>query len=887
MLMLTNNMLNIWHAGRIWLERLRATLFRSKREHDLESEIEYHLDSLAAGYVKKGLNELDARLAAKRDFGALEPMKETYRDRRGFPLIESMGQDLRFAWRGLRKSPVFALVAVGSLALGIGANTAIFSFVNAILLMHLPVPQAERLVMADSVVNIASLDELLKHNTIFDGLFGRFQTTANLMLKDQPQWISAELVTGQYFSTLRVKPALGRMMTEADVQDAAGNPVCVLSFHIWQERFDGDPSIVGRSILVNGHPYRVIGVSERGFYGTDMQHRIDLEAPATRVGDFMPAFGKGSFDWVKGLSWLFPMGRLKADISRAVAQDRLEAQMRQLHPDSKKKLEFVDGSQGFGYMRNQFGKPILVLMAVVGIVLLAACANLANLLLARSQTRRKEFAVRASIGASRARLIRQSMVESTLLGLCGGAAGLAVGFWIHRTLLLYLNAGKPIGGVQVPFEARMVGFAVLLSLCAAVLFGIVPALQASRIDLVSGFKDDGAGMRHADGLLSRRVLTGLQITLSFIVLFAAGLLTQTLSRLKTVDVGFEPAQLVSLSVDPAANGHSPIETSRIYDELLRRTRLLRGVKAAALTLNPPFASSGMTMSMDIEVPGYTKRSGIDVPPPIRNVGPGYFATLNRKFLEGRDFSERDNAAAPRVAIVNEKFVKHYFAGLDSLHRHFRQGGGDLEIVGVVANTHDYSLKNGLEEIVYWAEKQSTHTALSLVARVQGKPEQFMPSLLAIVHGIDPRLPVSSIGTIDAGIDAGLSTERMLAFLSNLFAGLATLLAGIGLYGVISYSVTRRKREIGIRFAIGARRGDVAKLFLREVLVLIACGIAAGIPLALVSTTFLKSLLFGLSSTDTVSLCASVLALLLAAFLAIALPLRKATRVDPINALRYE
>jgi predicted permease len=291
--------------------------------------------------------------------------------------------------------------------------------------------------------------------------------------------------------------------------------------------------------------------------------------------------------------------------------------------------------------------------------------------------------------------------------------------------------------------------------------------------------------------------------------------------------------------------------------------------------------------MDIEVPGYTKRPGIDVPPSIRNVGPGYFATLNQKLLKGRDFSERDNAAAPRVAIVNEKFAKHYFAGVDVLHRHFRQGGRDMEIVGVVANTHDYSLKNGFEEMVYWAEKQSTHTALSLVARVQGKPEQIMPSLLAIVHGIDPRLPVSSIGTIDAGIDAGLSTERMLAFLSNLFAGLATLLAGIGLYGVISYSVTQRKREIGIRFAIGARRADVAKLFLQEVLVLIACGIAAGISMALASTTFLKSLLFGLSSTDIVSLCASGLALLLAAFLAVALPLWKATRVDPINALRYE
>jgi predicted permease len=808
-------------------------------------------------------------------------MSEVYFDRRGFSWWSSLGQDVRFAWRGLRKSPVFALVAVGSLALGIGANTAIFSFVNAILLTHLPVPHAERLVTADSLTTTQGLDEMVKRSTVFDGLFGRFQTTANLMLHDRPQWVSAELVTGQYFSTLQVKPALGRLMTEADVRDAAGNPVCVLSFPLWRERFDGDPSVVGKNVLVDGHPYRVIGVSERGFYGTDLQHRIDLQIPATRVADFMPAL-KG----VKTLSWLFPMGRLKPDISRPVAQDRMQALMRQMQPDSDRKLHLNDGSQGFGPMRYQFGTPLLALMAVVGIVLLAACANLANLLLARSQTRHKEFAIRASIGASRARLIRQSMVESMLLGVCGGMAGLAAGFWIHQTLLLYLNAGRSIGSLQIPFQTRVFAFTILLSLCTAILFGIVPALQSSRIDLVSGFKDDGTGIRPTDGLLSRRALTVLQIALSLIVLFAAGLLTQTLASLRTVDVGFEPAQLISLSVDPTANGYSSSEASRLYDELLRRARLTPGVKSAALTLNSPFASSGVGISMNVDVPGYTKKRG-DASPVVQVVSPRYFETLHQKFLSGRDFSARDNRATPRVAIVNEKFARHYFQGLNILHRHFRQGGEDMEIVGVVANTRDHSLRSMPTETVYWADKQSMTTALSMVARVVSKPEQIAPSLLAMVRSMDPRLPVSSIGTVDASIDAGLSTERMLAFLSNLFAGLATLLAGIGLYGVISYSVTRRRKEIGIRFAVGARRGDVAALFLREILVLIACGVATGIPLALGSTIFLKSLLFRLSTTDAVSLGAGVFALLLAAFLAIALPLWKATHVDPVDALHYE
>jgi predicted permease len=369
------------------------------------------------------------------------------------------------------------------------------------------------------------------------------------------------------------------------------------------------------------------------------------------------------------------------------------------------------------------------------------------------------------------------------------------------------------------------------------------------------------------------------------VVFAAGLLTQTLSRLRTVDLGFEAAKLISLSVDPAANGHSATESSAIYDELLRRTRLLPGVTAAALTLNSPFSNSGMALTMSVTLPGRAWKPG-DPSPSFRSVSPGYFATLNQSFIAGRDFSERDGPNAPRVAIVNEKFAQYYFPGQNALSRHFKQNG-DVEIIGIVKNVHDQNLRAGMEEVVYIAEKQSMTSHLSLLARVRGKPEQIIPSLLTIVRGIDPRLPVFSVNTINADINAGLSTELMLAFLSNLFAGLATLLAGIGLYGVISYSVARRKREIGIRFAIGARRTDVAQLFLREVLLVIGCGIAAGIPLALTSTTFLKSLLFGLSSTDTISLCASVLALLLAAFLAIALPLWKAIHVDPIASLRYE
>ncbi len=795
------------------------------------------------------------------------------------------------------RSPAFTAVAVASLALGIGANTAIFSFVNAILLKRLPVPEPSRLVTFAQTRHgdssgvswrMRTVDEMAKRASAFNGVFGRMPKAVNFSKGETAQWLMAELVTGQYFQTLEVGPAIGRVLAEDDIRNAAGNPVCVISYDLWQREFAGDPNVPGQSVFLNGHAYRILGVAAHGFGGSDLEHRFDLWVPATRIGDFMPAFGYATgVDWVKTLSWLSPMARLKPGLSRIQAEDQTQRLWQQIQfenagghaPDRPTVLQLKDGSQGLSSMRANFGKPALVLMAVAALVLLIACANLANLLLARAQARAKEFEVRASIGASSARLVRQLLMESMLLAALGGAAGIALSFWISRTLLALFNAGKSAWTAwTVTPDLTVLGFSIALIFATAILFGLFPAWQASRLSV-------SAGTGRLSRLVLRRILVIVQVALSLVVVFAAGLLTQTLRSLMTIDLGFRPDQVVALSVDPAANGHSSTEVTQILDEILRRARALPAVRAASLASSTPNGSWAISMSVD--VPGYTPKQAGDDIVAFNFISSDYFATLGQPLLRGRDFNDRDSMNSPRVAVVTEKFAHRFFGDQDPLGRKFRQGGGDIEIVGVVHDARDQSVRNGPEPTVYLPEKQGETSGLTVLVRSRREPAGIIPSLLAIVRSIDPRMPVYSVHTVDTDVGAGLSTEKILGYLSTLFAALAISLAGIGLYGVLAYSVVRRTREIGVRFAIGAQRRDVAGLFARESLFLMLAGLALGAPIALVSGRAFKSLLFGVAASDPLTLFLSLLVLAAAALLAMAIPLRRAASVDPTVALRYE
>jgi predicted permease len=809
--------------------------------------------------------------------------------------IDWVWRDVRIAFRAFLRSPLFMAVAVVSLAVGIGANTAIFSFVNAILLKQLPVPQPDRLVSfaeiikgetSDATWRMTTVDKLAKRNTVFSGVFGCFSKPVNFSRRDSSQWIMGELVTGEYFRTLQLTPAIGRFFTVEDVRNAKANPVCVLSYDFWQREFAGDPNAVAQSVLLNGHPYRVLGITPRGFFGAVLQHRADVQVPATRIGDFMPAFGDSTgVNWLDTLSWLTPMARLKPGITLAQAQQNVQAVYHGIEaengttPANQRELRLRDGSQGLNTLRSSFGRPALVLLAVAGIVLLVTCANLANLLLARAQVRSKEFAVRLSLGASRARLIQQLFVESLVIALCGGLGGTALSYWITGTLIALLNTGRSaVSAIVVQPDIHVLVFSFSLSLATALLFGLLPAWPASKQDSAETLRQQG----HAR---LRRMLVVAQVALSLTIVFAAGLLARTLRSLQTLDLGFQPDRVIALSVDPAANGYSSTEEARILDELLQRVRALPGVKAASLASSIPFGASAISLSF--EVPGHIAKNSSDEVADFNFISHDYFATLGQPLLRGRDFTSRDDSAHPRVAIVNRTFARKFWPDLDPIGRKFRQGGSDVEIVGVVKDARDRDLRAGPAESVYLPAQQAQTSGLTLLVRARANPAAVIPSLLALVAAVDRHMPVYAVHTLDVQVEAGLSSERMLGYLSALFAALATLLAGVGLYGVMAYSVTRRTREIGIRIATGAQQSDIGLLFARESLALIGLGLLIGVPVSFASVHVLKTLLFGVTTADPFTLAASVAILLAASAAATILPLRRAMRVSPMSALRYE
>ena len=543
--------------------RLRSFLAAwTRREHfegSLDEEVRFHLDAYAEDLVRSGVPRREAMRRARVHFGSVEGAKDECRQARGLRLADELRRDGRYALRGLRRSPLFTWMAVASLALGIGANTAIFSFVDAVLIQRLPVPEPDRLVTfaqthrgerTGVVWPLRTIDQLNERSPAFFGVFGWASMPVNLSIGDNGQRINGELVTGRYYRTLRVDPAVGRLLSDDDVRNAVADPVCVLGYGLWQRAFGGDPGVVGRTVFLNGHGYRVIGVTARGFNGAELNHRFDVGMPATRVGDFMPLFGGASgVERLNNMSWLRPMGRLETGVARAEAERQARLVLQQVDPDRLDQLWLEDGTQGFNTIRPRFGRPVQVLMGVVALVLLVACANLANLLLVRAQARAREFGVRLSLGASRARLMRQLFVETSVVVIVGGVGGVALSFWISDTLVAILNAGRPAtDAVHVTADAHVLVFSILVTCATAILCGLLPAWQATRPDLLSALKREPAASRAGNQAVWSRSLVVVQIAVCLVILFSAGLLTQTLRTLTTVDLGFEPEKVIALKL---------------------------------------------------------------------------------------------------------------------------------------------------------------------------------------------------------------------------------------------------------------------------------------------------------------------------------------------------
>jgi predicted permease len=827
--------------------------------------------------------------------------------------------DLHFALRTFVKSPVFTGVAVVSLALGIGANTAIFALLDQVLLRMLPVKDPQQLVqlrsegahhgsnMGYAALSYPMYRDFRDHNQVFNGVICRYPLELSLGLNGRAERLDGELVSGNYFQVLGIQAALGRVITPDDDRIPDGEPVAVLSYRFWMERFHGDPSVLGQSILVNGQRITVIGVSQQGFDGIEVGYSPKIRIPVAMKRAMTPGFE--IYDLENRRSrWVNVFARLRPGVSMLQAKaslqpfyhSMLEMEVRDKgfeHADAYTKQQFLrstidvmPGSRGRSTLRRQAEAPLWVLMAMVGLVLLIACANVANLLMARATGRQKEIAVRLAMGASRLRLVRQLMVESLLLALAGGAAGLLVAAWTDDLLLRLISIGNSPLELSTAPDLRILSFALAVSCFTGIVFGLVPALQSTRPDLAGTLKES-AGAVIGGHMRMRKALVVAQVFLSLLLVIGAGLFVRSLANLNKLDPGFRTHNVVAFSIGPSLNGYSKQRTGIFYRQLLDKLGSMAGVESAGLGVVRVLDNSDWEETIAVE--GYQPKPGEDMNPYYNAVSPGYCATLGLKLLAGREFLPSDTANSPKVGIVNEKWAQKYFHGRSAVGRHFGFGGDpgtktDIEIVGVVQDAKYDNMRDAMSAQNFVPFDQADLlVAVTMYVRTALKPEQMFAAIRGAVRDLDANLPVYGMRTLDEQLDQSLVAERLTAFLATVFGLLATLLAAIGLYGVMTYNVGRRTREIGIRIALGAPSPSVLWLVMREVLVMVGVGVAVALPAAWGLARLVQSQLYGIAPNDPLSLAAATLCIALVAALAGYIPALRATRIDPIRALRYE
>jgi predicted permease len=825
-----------------------------------------------------------------------------------------MLQDFQYAVRNLRRTPLFTAVALCSLALGIGANSAVFTIADQVLLRLIPVAHARELVSFSSpgpqsghvwgedTFSYPMYRDFRDHNNVFEGVAARFTTSLNLSYNNRSERISAELVSGTWFATLGLATVLGRGVTEADDLVPAAHPVVVLTYDFWKSRFAGNPAALNQTVLLNGHPMTVIGVTAPGYHGFDPGARVDVLVPTMMKAAMTPTWD-GLAD--RRTMWLQLVGRLRPGVSLHQAQASMEPyyhgllimEMQSLKFRSErsrsafatKPLIFVPAGKGLSDLRKQFSDPLLILLGIVGLLLLIACANVANLLLARAVGRQKEIAIRLAVGASRFVLVRQLVAESLVLSLAGGAIGILFAWWTGSALLTLLANAGDLPLTAAP-DVRVFAFTFGLSLITGVIFGIAPAWQATSPKLALTLKDYAGNVSAAGGHVRlRKALVISQVALSLLMLIAAALFARSLHNLKNVDLGIRRERLMSFAVDPSLAGYKADRIRHFAEEVQARTAATPRVQSAAVGVVPLLADDRAISAIFIE--GRQRNEDDDMAPWFDSVTPGYFATLGIPLLAGRDFTPRDRAEAPRVAIVNDVFANYYFPNQNPLGRRFgfaNRPKADIEIIGVVRGAKYATIEGKIPKEVYLAIAQDDNpSSLVVYARTAGEPKTVFTSLRREVNALDPALPINGLGTMEDQIDESLSAQRVMAGLSAFFGILATLLAAIGLYGVMAYTVTRRTREIGIRLALGAGRASLLKLVLREVAVLTCAGVLIAIPVALAVTRLLRSVLYGILPNDPLSILAAAILLAAVALLAGYIPAERATRVDPLTALRYE
>lgn len=892
--------------------RFRSFFRRAQVETELDEELHYHLGRKTEEGIANGLTAAEARRLALVELGGIEQRKEECRDARGLRWIEDFLQDLGYGFRWLRKSPGFSLIVVLALALGLGANTALFSLFNRVLLRALPVRHPEQLVVLNMVnersESIQSFSypmyrELRDKNSVFSGVLAQAGAEMNASYSGQSEKARGELVSGNYFETLGVQPWLGRLFTQADNKNPGAHPVAVLSYEYWQRRFGGDPTIVGGSLILNDHPTTVIGVTPPGFYGTDLAEATDIRVPMMMATVFRP-FPANRLENVDH-QWLDILARQKTGISRAQAEASLdvlyrqirEEEFRQLPPrtsdyDKRKRtshVKLLPGSQGLRQLQEQFSHALLILFGITLIVLLITCANLANLFLARNAARGTEIAMRLALGATRRRLIRQWLTESLLFALLGGGLGVVVATWTESALLYFLPANERLNLGGTRLDPAVFGFALAATVATAILFGIIPALQVSRRSLAAQWGDPRVVGSGLSPHRFRGALVLFQIALSLPLLIGAGLFLHSLRNLKSIAPGFDEGHVVLASLNPSLNNYPQERIRALYEEFLTRVRALPGVRSAALATGVVLSGGWDEINVDVE--GYQPREDEDMSPYSNIVSPGYFAAMRMPIVAGRDFSEQDNLKNGKVGIINQTMARYFFGDRNPIGKKFGTDSDappDIEIIGVVQDAKYVSLKEKPKRHFYVPVAQEARLFdLTLHIRASGDPQMLVGLLRRTLQQIDPNVPLYNITTLEDELAESLARDRLITWLSTAFGVLATLLATIGLYGVIAFSVTQRTREIGIRMALGAQRRDVLRLVLKQVAFLVFLGLVVGVALSLGGVRAVGSLLYGIEVTDPIAFLGAATVLLGAAALAAYPPAHRATHVNPTVALRYE
>ena len=887
---------------RAWLVRLTGLFTKRRRERELAEELESHLQMHIEDNLRAGMSPAEARRQALIKLGGLEQAKENYRDRRGLPMIETLIQDVRYGLRQLRRNPGFTAVAVLTLALGIGTNATIFTFVSALLLkppsaIEKPsrlfaiwnqLPHGEPRYVQQNYPDYVYYRE---HNTVFAGLLAFSSDPQNVSwsTSGQSQLIEGQLVSGNFFSVLGVRPLLGRWFLPEEDQTSGRDPVVVLSHSFWQQRLGSDPAVVGKLLTLNGHGFRVVGVTPGNFKGIETILEPDLWAPIMMQHEIHPGDDLLSR---RTSYWIYAVGRLKPGVasSQALAElNVLARQLAQAHPE---------GNKGWGAavtpltgvydpdFRRFIGPLMMLLMTLVGLILLIACANAANLLLAQASNRSREMAIRAAIGASRGRLIRQVLTEAILLSFAAGCVGVLLANWTAPLLMNLKPPTLSFIAIEAPVDWRVLGFTFLVSLLTGVIFGLGPALRSSKVNVASRLRDESTTTAKSR---LRNVLVVGEVALCMLLLIGAGLCLRSLQNAESIDPGFEISHRLAVSLDLRPLGYSESRGRSLYSQMLDRINTLPGVRSASLASYLPLGFTNLGVGIVID--GHEPRQGQPVPTAgLAAVGPRYFQTMGIPLLQGREFNSQDGETAPSVIVINQEMARRYWPGRNPIGQRISFAGGNnpsFEIVGVVKTGKYRGLREPAQPFMYRPLSQFYSTRATLVVQSAGDPKALLAPVQRAIHEIDSSVPVTDAETLEQYMSVPLFTAHLTGILLSALGLLALSLATAGLYAVVAYSVAQRTHEIGVRMALGAERREVMRLVVGQGFRLTLVGVGIGIVVALALTRFLSSILYGVKPTDPLTFAAVSLILTAAALAASYLPARRATKVDPMTALRCE